>query len=582
MEELKQKITDTLKNDLLSIYKLPETEITKELELLTEAFNWVDKYHSTQKRASGESYSFHPLRVALATCQLHLGTNATIAALLHDTIEDCQVDENAIKQTFGSEVVFMVNGLTKISKLNCQNLSPELAEAENLRNMILAMAKDIRVIIIKLLDRLDNVKTLWALDPAKRLRIASETIDIFAPLAYRLGLTSVGAQLEDYSFPYADPEAYKLTKRILGHRQQELEQYLAKLLPFIENQLKNHNIQIIDIKSRVKHLYSIWRKLQKENMDIDRIYDLVALRIIVPNEESCYGALGVIHQLWKPMPGRFKDYIALPKPNGYRSLHTTVFTEHNRMVEIQIRTQQMDEEAERGVAAWWVYGILKNTPIYKQRKKFIIPKKFHWVNQLAQWQRSFSSGTDFVNSLKTDFFKDRIFALTPKGDIIDLPANATPVDFAYQLHTELGHKTKGAKVNGQIVPLNYHLQSGEIVEILTKKDLKPSSSWLEFVVMADTKKAILKQLKKSGLKNPYQKPKLNIRLEIWITDKPGVLEQIIKIISKLKINILENKGVKYQHKSLLTFDLRLPHPESLTTLTQKLKSIKEIREIKID
>ena len=373
MEELKQKITDTLKNDLLSIYKLPETEITKELELLTEAFNWVDKYHSTQKRASGESYSFHPLRVALATCQLHLGTNATIAALLHDTIEDCQVDENAIKQTFGSEVVFMVNGLTKISKLNCQNLSPELAEAENLRNMILAMAKDIRVIIIKLLDRLDNVKTLWALDPAKRLRIASETIDIFAPLAYRLGLTSVGAQLEDYSFPYADPEAYKLTKRILGNRQQELEQYLAKLLPFIENQLKNHNIQIIDIKSRVKHLYSIWRKLQKENMNIDRIYDLVALRIIVPNEESCYGALGIIHQLWKPMPGRFKDYIALPKPNGYRSLHTTVFTEHNRMVEIQIRTQQMDDEAERGVAAWWVYGILKNTPIYKQRKKFIIP-----------------------------------------------------------------------------------------------------------------------------------------------------------------------------------------------------------------
>ena len=483
MKFLKQKIIQNLK----------DSANERELNLLEKAFEFAEKSHFEQKRESGEPFVNHPLRVALAISQMKLDTNAVIASVLHDVVEDCKVPISEIKSQFNEEVSFLVNGLTKVNKIKYKE--DDNVEKENFKNMILAMAKDLRIILIKLADRLDNMKTLWPLEPTKRRKKSLETLEILAPLAYRLGMSDIAAQLEDLAFPYSYPKEYKLSKKIIGKRREELKRYLQELVPIVQKGLKENNLNPQKIKSRAKHLYSVWRKLQKEDMDIKRIYDLVAMRIIMPNIEECYGALGIIHQMWKPVPGRFKDYIAMPKPNGYQSLHTTVFAKNGRIVEIQIRTPQMDEEAEWGIAAHWIYGDLKDNKKYKKRKKFNPPKNFYWINQLRDWQKKFYDSKEFLNSLKVDFFKDRIFVLTPKGDIIDLPDGATTIDFAYQIHTDVGNQTAGAKVNGRLVSLDYKLQSGEVVEIINKKRKLPSSSWLEFVKMTETKKRIQDALK---------------------------------------------------------------------------------------
>lgn len=483
MKILKQKI----------IQNLDDSVSEKEIDLLEKAFEFAEKLHSEQKRKSGEPFVNHPLRVALTISQMRLGINAVVASILHDALEDCEISLSEIKSQFNEEVAFLVNGLTKVNEIKYKE--DETTEKENFRNMTLAMAKDLRIILIKLADRLDNMKTLWPLDTKKKRKKSLETLEILAPLAYRLGMSDIGAQLEDLAFPYIYPEDYKITRKIVGKRDMELKNYLKELVPLVKKKLKENNLNPQKIKFRAKHLYSIWRKLQKEEMDIKRIYDLVAMRIIMPNIEDCYAALGVIHQMWKPVPGRFKDYIALPKPNGYQSLHTTVFAKDGRIVEIQIRTPQMDEEAEWGIAAHWIYESLKNTKEYKKRRKFYPPKNFYWINQLREWQKKFYDSKEFLNSLKVDFFKDRIFVLTPKGDIIDLPDGATPIDFAYQIHTDIGNQAAGAKINGKLVPLDYKLQSGEIVEIITKQKKLPSSSWLEFVKMTETRKKIQDALK---------------------------------------------------------------------------------------
>jgi len=483
MKSLKQKIIQNLK----------DSANERELDLLEKAFEFAEKSHSEQKRESGEPFVNHPLRVALVISQMKLDINAVIASVLHDVVEDCKIPISEIKSQFNEEASFLVNGLTKVNKIKYNEDSN--VEKENFRNMILAMAKDIRIVIIKLADRLDNMKTLWSLEPEKRRKKSLETLEILAPLAYRLGMSDIGAQLEDLAFPYVYEEEYKLTKKIVGKRNVELKNYLQELIPLVQKDLKKNNFNPEKIQFRTKHLYSIWRKLQKEDMDIKRIYDLVAMRIIMPNLEECYGTLGIIHQMWKPVPGRFKDYIAMPKPNGYQSLHTTVFAKNGKMVEIQIRTPQMDEEAEWGIAAHWIYGSQKNDKKYKKRKKFNPPKNFYWISQLREWQKKFYSSEEFLSSLKVDFFKDRIFVLTPKGDIIDLPDGATTIDFAYQIHTDVGNQAAGAKVNGRLVSLDYKLQSGEVVEIINKKRKLPSSSWLEFVKMTETKKRIQDALK---------------------------------------------------------------------------------------
>jgi len=492
MKSLKAQIIDNLE-DIIS---------DKEKDLLEKAFLFIEKAHETQLRKTGEPFINHPLRVALILSQMKSGVDAIIAGLLHDVVEDTEFSLQTIKSEFNEEVAFLVQSLTKISKIKYikdQEKKETDSEKENFRNMILAMAKDLRVILIKLADRLDNMKSFWVFDLEKQKRKASESLEIFAPLAYRLGLTDIGAQLEDLAFPYVYPEKYKLTRKIVGRKREELENYLKTIVPLVEEQLKKNNLLPLKIKYRAKHLYSIWRKLQKEDMDIKRVHDLVAMRIIMPKTEDCYAALGIIHQMWKPVPQRFKDYIALPKPNGYQSLHTTVFAENGRMVEIQIRTKEMDEEAEWGIAAHWVYGAIKETKGYKKKKTFIPPKNFYWIKQLQEWQKRFYNSQQFLESLKVDFFKDRIFVLTPKGDIIDLPEGATPIDFAYQVHTEIGNQAAGAKANGKLVPLNYNLKSGEVVEILTQKGKLPSSSWLEFVKMSETKKRIEEILRRKKL-----------------------------------------------------------------------------------
>jgi len=483
MKSLKQKIIQDLENSVNE----------KDIDLLEKAFEFAERSHSEQKRKSGEPFVNHPLRVALFISQMKLGINAVIASVLHDVVEDCETSISEIKSQFNEEVSFLVNGLTKINKIKYKE--DDTTEKENFRNMILAMAKDLRIILIKLADRLDNMKTLWPLEPEKKRKKSLETLEILAPLAYRLGMSDIGAQLEDLAFPYVYEKEYKLTKKIIGKRSEELKNYIQELVPLVQKELKENNLNPEKIQFRTKHLYSIWRKLQKEDMDIKRIHDLVAMRIIMPDLEQCYGALGIIHQMWKPVPGRFKDYIALPKPNGYQSLHTTVFAKDGQMVEIQIRTPQMNEEAEWGIAAHWIYGSQKDDKKYKKRKKFNPPKNFYWINQLREWQKKFYSSEEFLNSLKVDFFKDRIFVLTPKGDIIDLPDEATTIDFAYQIHTDVGNQAAGAKVNGRLVPLDYKLQSGEVIEIIIKKRKLPSSSWLEFVKMSETRKKIQDALK---------------------------------------------------------------------------------------
>lgn len=482
MKPLKQQIVQEVKN----------TASPREMDLLERAFAFAEKSHAEQTRKSGEPFFNHPLRVALAVSKMKLGINAVIASVLHDVVENCQVPLAEIKSQFNGEVYFLINGLIQVNTIKFKE--NDTLEKENFRNMIMAMAKDLRIILIKLAERLDNMKTLWPLEPQQRRKKSLETLEILAPLAYRLGMSDMGAQLEDLAFPYVYEKEYKLTKKIIGKRSEELKQYIQNLAPVVQKELTKNNLRPERIQCRAKHVYSIWRKLQKEEMDIKRIYDLVAMRIIMPNLEECYGALGVIHQMWKPVPGRFKDYIAMPKPNGYQSLHTTVFAQQGKIVEIQIRTPQMDEEAEWGIAAHWIYAAAKGDKNYQQRK-FSPPKKFYWINQLREWQKNFYNSDEFFKSLKVDFFKDRIFVLTPQGDIIDLPDGATAVDFAYQIHTDIGNQTAGAKANGKMVPLEYKLKSGEVVEIITKKGKHPSSSWLEFVKMSETRKKIQDELK---------------------------------------------------------------------------------------
>ncbi len=482
--------TQYLKQKILK--SLPANISAKELALVKKALSFAESAHQGQKRKTGEDFIHHPLRVALEISKMHLGTNSIVAAILHDVVEDCNVDLKQIKSEFNKEVAYLVQALTKVNALTYKE---EIREKENFRNIILAMAKDIRVVLIKLADRLDNMKTIWALPPSKQRKKSLETLEIFAPLAYRLGISDIGAQLEDLAFPYVYPKEYKDVKQIIGKRREELENYLKQLAPYLRRQLKKHNLSPLTIKFRTKHLYSIWRKLKKEDMDISRIYDLVAMRIIMSNIGECYEALGIIHQLWKPVPGRFKDYIAIPKPNGYQSIHTTVFAKEGRIVEIQLRTKKMDEEAEWGIAAHWLYDAQKANP--QQKKKLFQPtKRLYWLKQLQEWQKKFYTSQEFLDSLKIDFFKDRIFVLTPKGDVIDLPDGATPIDFAYQIHTEIGHQARGAKVNGKIVPLDYKLKSGEVVEILTQKGKLPSPSWLEFVKMIEVKRKIQDILRK--------------------------------------------------------------------------------------
>ena len=446
-----------------------------DLDLIKKAYVYSAKVHQGQIRKSGEPYLIHPLEVAGILAEMHLDEASVVTGLLHDTIEDTLATKEEIAELFGPEIAELVDGVTKLSQFTAGNTQEE-KQAENFRKMVVAMAKDIRVLLVKLADRTHNMRTLEHMNAEKQERIARETLDIYAPLANRLGIQWVKTELEELSFKYLRPSDYAELEKKVEARAQERDKFIAEVVGIIRGKLDEAGIQG-EVYGRVKHLYSIWRKMQIQNIDFEQIHDVIAFRVIVQDVAHCYETLGLVHSLWKPVPGRFKDFIAIPKPNMYQSLHTTVIGPRAERIEIQIRTQEMHKIAEEGVAAHWAYkeGKRGEAPSAKDAAKF------GWLRQLLEWQRDLTDPTEFLETVKVDLFADEVFVFTPKGDVKSLPRGATPLDFAYAVHSEVGEHTVGAKVNGKIVPLRSKLKNGDTVEILTSPTSHPSKDWLGFV-----------------------------------------------------------------------------------------------------
>jgi guanosine-3',5'-bis(diphosphate) 3'-pyrophosphohydrolase len=445
---------------------------TEDLAPIKKAWEFCVHYHAGQMRASGEPYIIHPLEVAEVLAEMKLDATAIAAGLLHDAVEDTPVTSEEIATAFGDQVAHIVDGVTKIDKIQFANR--EDRQAENVRKMLLAMVSDVRVVLIKLADRLHNMRTLVHLKPERQEAIARETLDIYAPLAHRLGMGKVRGELEDLAFRYTDPVNYQKVAEAIEARRIEGEQFLATVEDAIVEQLREHNIHA-RVEWRIKRLYSIWQKLQKSQVSVDQVFDLLAIRIITESQADCYGVLGLIHSLWRPVPGRVKDFIAIPRANLYQSLHTTVMGDGGHQFEVQIRTEEMHRIAEEGIAAHWKYKAGESVISAKDEQRLA------WVRQMVDWQREMTDPNEFLSSLKMDLYPDEVYTFTPKGKVVIVPADGTPVDFAYTVHTEVGHTCVGAKVNGRIVPLRTKLRNGDIVEIVTQNGHTPSRDWLSFV-----------------------------------------------------------------------------------------------------
>jgi len=452
-----------------------------DLDLLRRAYIYSAKAHKDQVRASGEPYLIHPLSVAAILADMKMDVATVSTGLLHDVVEDTLASTDDISKVFGGEVANLVDGVTKISNLGKK--SKEEAQAENLRKMILAMTSDIRVVLVKLADRLHNMRTLAYLHSEKRKRIAEETLEVYAPIAHRLGMSKVRSELEDLSFQYLEPEEYKRLKEEVESRRASTEAFLEEVKARIADRLTEEGVDFVRIEGRIKRLYSIHLKLKRQKISLDKVYDLAAIRIITQEEKDCYFALGVMHKYWKPFHDRIKDFIAMPRENGYRSLHTSVVGEEGYHFEVQIRTEEMHRIAEEGIAAHWKYkeGRGKDTSEDDAMK---------WLRKMAEWQQDVSDARDFVDSFKLDLFPREVLAFTPKGKVIQLPRNATPIDFAYAIHTQVGDQCVGAKVNGKIVPLKYQIQNGDVVEIMTTPGHRPSRDWLNFVATSKARSKI--------------------------------------------------------------------------------------------
>jgi GTP diphosphokinase / guanosine-3',5'-bis(diphosphate) 3'-diphosphatase len=448
--------------------------------LIQKAYVFSAAAHAGQVRLSGESYLSHPLEVANILTSHDLDAYTIVAGLLHDTVEDSGVSVEEVKDQFGDEVAAIVDGVTKIGKMSFT--SKEEAQAENIRKMILAMAEDIRVILVKLADRLHNMRTLEFQKPIKQQLVGQETLDIYAPLANRLGLYNIKTELEDLALKYLKPDVYQQIAKGVQAHQSAGDAYIAKVITLISTLLEKNEIQF-EVFGRLKHLYSIYHKMLQQGLDLEHIYDLIAFRVIVPGIRDCYAVLGLIHSIWKPVPGRFKDYISMPKANMYQSLHTTVIGPDGERIEIQIRTQEMHRLAEYGVAAHWSY---------KEGSKVSAKDvgRFSWLRQILDWQRELKDPREFMTSLRFDLFQDEVYVFTPRGEVKELPEGATPVDFAYLIHTEVGDRCAGAKVNGRLVPLQTQLKNGDSVEIITEQGKNPSRDWLKFVKTAKARTRI--------------------------------------------------------------------------------------------
>ncbi len=451
--------------------KIREYRPKDDLSVLQKAFRFASQCHEGQTRDSGEPYMVHPVMVAHILADMRMDIVAMVTGLLHDVVEDTSVTFDQVRKEFGDEVARCVDGLTKLSKLDV--FSAEDRQAESFRKMLLAMVEDIRVIMVKLADRMHNMRTLGYLDPERRERIARETIEIYAPIAHRLGMGKIRGELEDLAFQHLEPEAYEEILRAIESRRHSNEEFLVEIRLTVESEMRREGIPA-RIDGRIKRPYSVFQKLRRQKITVDQVYDLMALRIITDSVKNCYAALGVIHNKWRPIPGRIKDFIAIPRPNLYQSLHTSVVGPHGQTFEVQIRTEEMHRISEEGIAAHWKYKEGRKGPAADDQR-------IAWLRHLVEWQRDVQDPTEFMSTLKVDLYPEEAYTFTPRGKVIVLPRDATPIDFAYAIHSDVGHTCVGAKVNGRIVPLRSSLRNGDIVEIMTQPGHEPSKDWLAFV-----------------------------------------------------------------------------------------------------
>ncbi len=529
-----------------------------DLDLVQRCYAFAAKAHDGQLRRSGDPYVVHPLGVAATIAELRLDVPSVCAGLLHDCVEDTSATTEEITKEFGAEIAFLVDGVTKLGKIPWTNR--EERQAENFRKMLLAMARDIRVILIKLADRVDNMRTLDAMPPEKQERIARETMEIYAPLANRLGIQWIKIELEDLSFKYLQPKEFnELTERVTAYHK-ERQKYIDDVSKILQEELQGNGISC-QVYGRPKHLWSIHQKIAKTGRELEQLFDIVAFRVIVDNVRACYETLGVVHSKWTPIPGRFKDFIALPKPNMYQSLHTSVIGPRGERMEVQIRTADMHRVAEEGIAAHWRYKegrpALDNSGSGGKDEKDA--KRFAWLRQLMEWQRDLKDPTEFIETVKIDLFADEVYVFTPKGDVKALPKGAIPIDLAYAIHTEVGHHCSGARVNGLIVPLRYALRNGDTVEILTSPNQKPNKDWLKYVVTSSAKAKIRnymrqaereksKQLGKELLEREFRK----YGLAFAKVQKSGDLD---KAVATLKLQSQEELLVTVGYGKLLPADV---------------------------
>ncbi len=559
-------------SDLLKSY--PPTSV------VTHAYAFAEEAHRGVVRASGEPYMNHPLAVAETVRDWHLDEASVAAALLHDVVEDTSYTQKDIEKRFGEEVAFLVGGLTKLDTLRYPEAK---AEVENFRKLALSFSKDLRVLLVKLADRLHNMRTLKFLSPERQKRIAWETTEIYAPLAYRLGMQKLSGELDDLALPYIHPEEYRWLIDTVDESYAERLAYTERVTPIVERTLHDQNIVPLQVDARAKRYSSLHKKLLRHEMNLEKIYDLVAIRIVVADVATCYATLGAIHHVWPPLPGRFKDYIARPKPNGYRSLHTIVFCVDNHITEFQIRTPEMHEEAELGIAAHWAYQQAREQKRGPTGWKGVASRKeLVWVEQLRNWQRNFGNPEEFMESMKVEFFKDRIFALTPENDVVDLPAGSTPVDFAYRIHSEVGSACVGSKVNGKIVPLDYTLSSGDVVEIITQKGKRPSESWLRFVKTSMAKKHIKGATRPVAPREPERREEApHTEFRIANRDRPGYLKEITAAFAEQKVNItfLQSQTDPRMTFSTVTVRTETLPKEKIERLLVRLRKIPATREV---